>query len=390
MLAVYLVKNGYISLEFVPRLTMGAALLFQLLPAALVLNGKAEWLTKRWVVLASIMALALAPLSEEAWLNILHIQFQLVLCCVLLLAFDVPRSAGGWIITTFVLVLAPLSGLAALVLGPLFLARSLLDRSLPRLVQTALLGCSGLIQLLFFYSPSAARGQLHSLAETASIIFVRLGVVPIGGPLATAFVRKAAIDAYLGQGLEWFIISGLGLLYCGFLIWVTWCYRHTAVFWIFASAIVLAVTAFGGGMIASPPQAWFDPSVSQRYNVMPMALLGLGLVAVTYYQTQNGRMIAFRLCELTMLTALCFYFVPNPVVSEGPRWSAEVARWRTDQNYKLRVWPRPWAADLSAQNRPCRPPTRENASLSEPEYCESHWLATVDQINLDIANTTLR
>ena len=379
LLLADLVRGGHVSLEFSPRVTMGIALVFQTLPAALLLNGRAAWLGKRWVVVASLLAILLPPMTEEVWLNVLHIQYHLVLCCALILAFDTPRSIAGWCVQGFILVLAPLCGLASLVLGPLFLARSWLDRSFARLVQTGLMGCAGLVQLLFFYTASPVRGQFHSLGELASIMMVRLGFLPFGGAIVANGVGDVAIMAYQRQGLAWLAFSGLGLLFAALLGWLLWRFARHGFVWLIAAALALAVISFGGGMISTNPQEWFSTGSGERYNYLPLALLGLGLVAIAEDQLRKKRKLALYLCGLALVVGLASYVSPIRELSQGPRWSGEVALWRADHHYGLRAWPDRWVVDLSDADRPCRKATLQNASLSEPTYCESNWLAMVVQ-----------
>lgn len=377
LLAAWLVRGGYISLESAPRLTMAIALAFQTLPAVLLLNGRAPWLTRRWVVVASLLAVLIPPMTEEVWLNVLHIQYHLVLCCALVLAFETPRSVMGWAVDAFVLVLAPLCGPGAMVLGPLFLARSLWERSLARLVQTGLLGMAGLVQLLVFFVPSPVRGQFHSPAELASIMMVRLGFLPFGGERIGNGVGDLAVMAYERHGIAWIVFSALALIYCAFLALLAWRRRNEGSGWLIAAGLMLAAVSFGGGMISTNTHEWFSMGSGERYNYLPLALLGLGLVAIARDQLAQGSKLALRLCGLVLFVGLCNYFSPIRELSRGPHWSGEVAQWRNDHNYPLRTWPERWVADLSDRDLPCPKPTLQNASYDAPTYCEANWLAMV-------------
>src|SRR5579863_104210 len=75
LLVVELVKHGVVPLERAPYLTMLMALAAQMLPAALILTGRASWLAGRSAVIAALLLIAMAPSTEEVFFNVMHMQF---------------------------------------------------------------------------------------------------------------------------------------------------------------------------------------------------------------------------------------------------------------------------------------------------------------------------
>jgi hypothetical protein len=108
LLVAQLVRGGVLSLERAPYLTMGMALSSQLLPAILILTGRAQWLESRLAVITALLMIAITPATEEVFFNVMHIQFHLALCVALILALDLPRRRLVRIGYGMLLFLAPL------------------------------------------------------------------------------------------------------------------------------------------------------------------------------------------------------------------------------------------------------------------------------------------
>jgi hypothetical protein len=140
-----------VSLEYVPWVTTAAGLLFQCCPAILLATARDSWLRPLPVRLMSLLILATVPRAAEVWLQTLHSQFHLALCCALILSLDVPARSAAWF-SILVLILAPLCGLAPVALVPLFLLRAAFEKSPGRLWQAGSLTAAAACQMLFFYS----------------------------------------------------------------------------------------------------------------------------------------------------------------------------------------------------------------------------------------------
>jgi hypothetical protein len=377
LLAARLVRAGYLPLEDAPYLTMVTALLFQLLPAVLILTGRARWLADRWAVLACLLILAVGPKTEEVFVNVLHIQFHLALCAALILALEIPRSLAARIGYGIMLVLAPLCGPGAIVLLPFFALRSLIDRDPARLAQTAVFAAGTALQMLLFFSPSPVRGHFLDPATLASIMFVRLAALPFCSASLANRLGRWIHASYSAGGIGWWGAVAGSLAYFSALIGLAIRDRKDAAIWLIVPGLAIGAASFGGGMIAADPREWFSVGSGERYNFLPLTLLSFGLVALAMRPGGRYRRVCVGLCLLTVILGAIAYPKPLKELSRGPAWSDEVAAWRRDHDHPLAVWPKAWSADLSDHDRPCSPPKLSGAAASDPSYCESVWLARV-------------
>ena len=364
LLAARLVQWGALPLELAPRVTMLTALGAQLLPAALILGGRADWLTSRRAVLGSLLILVASPMTEEVFANSLHIQFHLVLAAALLLALDAPRTRLGAAGACLLLFLAPLCGPLALILLPLFALRAWADRALGRLLQFVALAAGGAVQLAFFLSASAAHGVLLDPATLGAVLFVRLAALPYASHwLANALGRMVASSQQAG-GIGWWFAAAGGAAYVAALAGLAWRRRGGAAAWLIGVGLVFAIVSFGGAMTATDPRKWFSVGSGQAQNFLPLVLIGLGLLAAA-----RDSLVCLVAVALTLISGTISYARPIRELARGPVWRDEVAAWRADPGHPLATWPARWRVDLTSASRPCAPPS--------PRYCEEAWLARV-------------
>ena len=91
--AAAVLARWLMPLRLAPYLTISTGLFFQLCPPLLVLGARDAWLQPFNVRCSAWLLLLLVPASEEIWLQTLHCQFELSLCCAIILALDVET---GW------------------------------------------------------------------------------------------------------------------------------------------------------------------------------------------------------------------------------------------------------------------------------------------------------
>lgn len=374
LLAAQLVKADVLSLERAPYLTMAIATAFQSIPGALILTGRSAWLESRWAVIASLLIIATAPMTEEVFANVLHIQFHLALCTALVLAFDVPHSRLGRLLYCLPLALAPLCGPGAIVLLPLFALRAVVDKDWNRVVQTIVLGAASALQLLVFYESSPLRGHLLDPATLANILFVRLAALPyFSAPVAKIYGFKV-YNQMLEGGLIWWAMTAVAFAY--FVSILALASRPKAsgsAFWLITSGLAIGAVSFGAGMLPVNPMHWFNMGASQRYNFLPLTLLGFGLVALIHCTDKLVRATLVALSVLTVASGALTYATPIMDVRIGPDWRTQVAVWRREPRYLLAGWPTQWPIDLSSSSTPCAQTDVASRSSQEPTYCESRW-----------------
>jgi len=383
---VHLVRAGILPLEFAPYLTMLTALLFQLLPAVLLLTGRGAWLAGRWAILAGLLVIAMAPRTEEVFLDVLHIQFHLALCAALILALDTPRSRAARAGYGSILFLTPLCGPAAIILLPFFAVRGCIDRDRARLMQTAALAAGTALQMLLFFAPSPVRGHFLDPGPLAAMMFVRFAAMPFSSAALANKLGSAIYASYAAGGIGWWCAAGGALIYFVALIALAWRDRRDPAIWLIASGLALGILSFGGGMITTAPREWFSVGAGERYDFLPLTLLTLGLIALAMRPEGRHRLACAILCLLTLISGAISYPKPVRELRSGPAWTDEVAAWRGDHDHPLAGWPRSWSVDLSDRDLPCAPALPGGGASSEPSYCEGAWLARVShQIAVDKA-----
>lgn len=379
LLAARLVQAGLLPLVRAPYLTMVAALAVQLLPAALLLTGRARWLEGRWAVAAGLLILATAPQTEEVFANVLHIQFHLALAAALILAFEPARTRVGRTGHGAILFLAPLCGPGAIVLLPLFALRALVDRDRTRLAQLLVFAAGAALQLLLFFTPSPIRGDLLDPATIAAIMSTRLIALPLVGPELANKLGRWLHLSWAAGGIGWWSAAAGAIAWFAALVALALRDRRDGAVWLALAGLGIGAASFGGGMIATPSREWFSVGSGERYNFLPLALLSLALVALARQPGGRARRTCLGLCLLTLVNGARLFPFPLKELGAGPAWPAEVAAWRLDHARPLAGWPRDWTIDLSDEDRPCPPPRPGQDASADPGYCESAWLTRVER-----------
>lgn len=377
LLVARLVQSGIVSLERAPYLTMMMALAVQVLPGVLILTGRAQWLANRACVVAALLMIAIMPATEEVFFNILHIQFHLALCVALILALDVPERGLAKIGYGALLFVAPLCGPGAIVVLPLFALRAFVDRDAGRLMQLGALVLGSTVQLLLFYGASPIRGRMFDAATLAAGMFVRLIALPLIGTRLSLRLGLVILGSRTSGGTLWWWFAAASVLLFGTLL-IAAARRRDGAIWLALSGLSISAVSLGMGMVAGERYrlpSLFEVVEGERYNFLPLVLLGLAMISMAARPMFRGRAVCVSLCLVALLSAALYYPNPSSMFAEGPSWPAEVGAWRKDHRHPLAVWPRPWTADLSDETRPCVPPSRNPPQVPQPRYCESGWAA---------------
>jgi hypothetical protein len=386
LLTARLVRADFMTLEHAPYLTMGIALAFQALPPILILTARANWLANRFAVIAAVLIMAIGPMTEEVFFNVLHIQFHLALCTAIVLALDVPRARGTRIAYNAILCAAPLCGPGAAILLPVFVLRSLIDRDLGRMFQTTLFALATALQMLLFFERSPVRGHFIDPVTLASILFVRLQALPAITRSPANRLGGVVYRSYVAGGYGYRLAAAAALIYFATLIMLALRDRRDPAIWLLLSCLALAIASFGGGMIAVNPSDWFSNGAGERYNFLPQVLLTLGLIALATRPATRYRLACAILCALALVCGAISYRKPVHELKQGVAWTDEVAAWRRNHNHRLASWPANWTVDLSDHTRPCSPPRADALTSPDPSYCESAWLARVAHPNVPITS----
>ena len=330
-----------VPLVLTPWITTGVGLFFQCCPAILLLCSRDAWLTPWPVKAAALLLIATPPLLEEVWLQTLHSQFHLALCCALILALDPPGARLRYF-SSAVLVLAPLCGPLAGALVPLFLLRAALDRSRPRLVQAILLGAGITVQVLLFMSHKEGRSYGIGPILLLCVVYLRQIVsvlIGVQGAHDVAGALRAQIEA---RAFPWQpVLVTLGST--ALLLLALLRRRQAAFLWLFAAACLLGwlgyVGAIGGGRL------FLIIGFGERYIFLPEVLTALVILGLATGPRSPDRWIAGALTAWLIMVGFSDLSTPTGMRS-GPDWQSEVAAWQLDHAHRIMIWPTGWFMKL--------------------------------------------
>jgi hypothetical protein len=98
----------FLALEDAPKASLLLALLFQCLPAIVLLTLRIPWLSAPQHSVVAVLLTILTPLSEETWLNSINSQVYLTVCVGLILMAR-PRGGAAGFFHVAVLLMAILT-----------------------------------------------------------------------------------------------------------------------------------------------------------------------------------------------------------------------------------------------------------------------------------------
>lgn len=362
-----LVGGGLIPLEWAPWVTALIALAFQMLPAVVIVTARDAWLAPRLAKPAALLLIAAAPVAHEVWLHTLHSQFHLTICVALIVVLDIPQSRALRALRLFILALAPLCGPAAIVILPFLALRTLVERQPARMIECAALGLGAAIQLLLFYFPVTVRGHSFDPAMLSTLLLIRQAILPTAGPFVASDAGFAIFKSSEAGSMMLVTLATCVLLFGSLLALGLRNWRQPSI-WLSLPALVIACISYYGAI--ATPQSMLLPLVGERYSFVPNVLFGLSLIALA--TTSRGRLSRFfsGVVALQVMVAVIFISGPTALMADGPAWPDEVAKWRADPNYRLKVWPDDgWTVNLA----PGSPRCPKVAGPTDPEYCEGHW-----------------
>ena len=334
-----------------PYVTIGIALVFQLLPPLVVLTASDAWLRSLRVRTLAVLLILFSANSDEIWLQTLHCQFELTLAAALVLALDMPRpgsAAFAWRLVP--LALAPLCGPGAFALVPLFFLRALFERSAGRVLEAGVIAVAALIQFFGFFSVLPGRSNALHPVLYLCMLTVRHLAAPLLG-MAHADTVAGGIRAELAASRFPVTAVLLPLLAFGALgiAAIAGGRRRPAALWLLAAAAAVSLLSSYGAISQGPDM--INPSFGERYVFVPQVLLSLGILALAA-TVVGPRAEIFGFVALWLLViGASGYFFPWGFIADGPDWQTQVAAWRHDPARPLQVWPAPWTIHLEPPRR---------------------------------------
>jgi hypothetical protein len=323
------------------------ALLFQFIPAILIVTSGIDWLQSRAVVWAALLIIVTAPDAQEVWLSAIGSQFYLALAVAIILGLE-PRKRLVGALQYAVLVLAPLSAPACWLMAPLFVLRAAIDRSWTRLVQAAVLSGGVAIQLAFFFTHNPARHLGIPPSLLGGILLKKHVIAPFLAPFYGSLAHWPSFDGLASSFTEsggpiWplLLVALLFLTALGAFILRP---RQSPLWFLLAGALA-TVSGYAGAL---GPKVWNLTTMSGgRYAFASQILFGLALLSWSVIHQGRGRLFARAAVVWIILIGLSDYFPAKQFhVQGGPPWPDEFAKWRQDPAYKPKIWPPDWSMEM--------------------------------------------
>jgi hypothetical protein len=329
----------HVPLRAAPYASTGVALLIQSIPAVLILASRTDWLQHRLIMVAALLLIVSPHDAGEAWLNSICSQYHLALAAALVLALD---AAGGPIgaLQLFVCLIAPLSGPSAWALAPLFMARSAIEGTPARILQTILLVIGVAVQLVFFFSSIPGRHIGIAPSLFGAIVYTKHLVDPFFlFARATAIMDSVASEfSEAGGPLRYLAVV---IVLSTMLVCVFARRPRESPLWLFGAGAAIAAIGYIAALGNKAPLIGILNS--GRYAFAAQALFALAVLSWATLRRGAGRILGGCIVVWLLAVGLTDYF-PRSIwsVQSGPPWPAEVAKWRQDHRYALKIWPPGW------------------------------------------------
>lgn len=328
-----------LPLSLAPYLTIAIGLLFQLCPPLLLLTARDEWLRPAWVRAAGVLLLLLMPASEEIQLQTLHCQFELALCCGMILAL---QPAAGWLggFRLMLLGLAPLCGPGAIALLPLFMLRVAIERNARRALEMAVLLAASAAQFLLFYTKIPGRAYALHPFITLSVVTLKHLAIPFLGVGRALRVRDAMLAAFASGHSPILSIVLPFVVFGPFAVALARRGLTHPGLWLFAGAAFTAGLSYFGALVSD--YGLIDVLGNQRYAIVPQLLLELALLALLATSSSRAALVPGVAVAWLLVVGATNYSKTSSNVRDGPAWRTEVAVWQADPQHALKIWPASW------------------------------------------------
>ena len=319
-------------LEAAPWVTTYASLACLLLPLLIILFGRSRvWDDPLRKAVACGIVLLAPSFVGEVWLNTINAQVYLGVAALCLLCEDLDGISGRRLAGyTALLAVCGLSGPYTTFLVFAFLWNAWVQRSRAARVLAGALVLTTAVQGLVFtglasqgFIHGAKFSELNALRSVSNALHAHFLVPVVGRPVGFALAR---IPRLL------FVLLGFVSLAVALGWLVDWRRRSAAVLLLVAllPLSILTTVASKHGLPGG------------RYGVLP----GIAWLLLILATTRSGSRMRARFAALLLglgLTAGVFALrAEDPAFGCGgpcPSWPAELARWRADPDYRLRVWP---------------------------------------------------
>ena len=353
---------NFVSLETVPFVTTGFALIVQLLPITIILWGDSSLWRSPIKKILCILVVLFVPLSGEIWLVSMHSQFVFALVTFLILHSNTDGSKPIRWFYRVVLVFAGLTGVTSCLLTIFFIVKAYIEKSKERSIQSIILGVCSLIQaLVVILGPVTLRGPL------AEINWRDLSVIPWTQTIAFT------IFGYPGSYGSWYLFekaSHLSPLYFNLLtMMIIFLEMLFFLFLFFFSKPSLSdrITLLGSylflicfSMVGALPEPYkffyLLAGKGQRYFYTPNAILMIMVVVIArapkgilWIKGERKNILLILILTLSIMWGVTEFYVQSSRIASDkwPKWQDEVSLWRKNPNHLIKIWPPGWKMKLN-------------------------------------------
>lgn len=327
----------FVPLELAPAVTTGISFIVLLIAAwqlGLLLQA---YRVPRFPAGLAVLSFCLLPATYEVWLSATNLQWIFQLSALLVVAMPSAWHERHWRGGAAWLLVCGLSGVPAVLLAPVLLARAAIERSRAVAVEAGALVVCGLVQAAALaLSPSLHAGRTFS--ATFFTLTLPTLLQTIGSPLVGADRVNHLADLIKGSNL---LMGGVLAALIAVLAALVWLVRGAAwrdARWIVAAWLSVPVIQ---SVLAINPPTLISGASGARYFMAGSVALCLVLALAARAATWRGH-VAVAL----LLVMLCSGVVDwrtggfNRAMLSGPSWRDQAVA--CGARCEIEIWPGSW------------------------------------------------
>lgn len=343
-----------LNLAYAPLATTVAALGVQTMAIGVILFGKSRLFTSPTRSIAGCLIVLFAPTSlPEVWLNTINSMSYLGLIALIVLFVDVSAEPifAKWAMR-ILLVLCGLSAAYSVALLPLYILSFFLYRERERKLQCYILAACLAAQIAFVIFSKFAGGGLPNRGGDLSagmsainVLFWHIMVPTLGRDFALmVFGTLGFTDAWLTSSFyphlgstEIRTAGVICFLIIAAVFYLLLAYGRSRNKVLLSGAFLIMAILTCAGSLHSVP--------SGRYAFIPGIVFLLLLLSNIQSGARTRSIISMLILAFALANGMLSYSIKRDPTA--PKWRDEVAKWRVDHNYQLKVDPSFWTSRVT-------------------------------------------